>query len=475
MPHLSEEEMEGTGFRDQFPKPGFSLVLREAANGLFAQLSAGLRPPECLMNLAPVRVRVRCEVTADGRDVGKCYSSWKCITYSTPNPEFHEYCHLPPGKLGWTAESTPRIEVTLTLEISHIWLPTDNSVGDVRLDTLPSDVGCGLLDVSKSCWHRKCRPLDMHSDAVSTCTSLSPVIEFDVISWPPGQQRPPRASIHPHKPDLDILLSVGLGVREVPEDFRKQIVFDTTVGPEAHDQEWSIEIGDVNHYPADPADNNSRSNVSRRYSGKLSPISMLTIPPAVRERLGIPSESTHFCFAYGDSSGVGRDRSFGGRLDAMVLQGAFVYFQNKGLESELELHVTSIKTTIDRVHDDHTSAKTISLSEWKIVPDHVVQAMKSRFFHAIPHPTLLTQGFKTYSFVTPLEHIDGNLFPYTGFLYTFHDGSKAIIIKFSKNAKEDHSHRMSIHDNKLSALFSVGPFTAEAVVGTEVNLESKQH
>ena len=116
----------------------------------------------------------------------------------------------------------------------------------------------------------------------------------------------------------------------------------------------------------------------------------------------------------------------------------------------------------------------ISLSEWKIVPDHVVYAMKSRFFHAITHPTLLAQGFKAYSFVTPLENIDGNLFPYGGFLYTFHDGSKAIIIQISKNAKEDHNHRMSIHDNELSALFSVGPFAAEAVVGTEANLDSKQ-
>ena len=103
---------------------------------------------------------------------------------------------------------------------------------------------------------------------------VPPSVKIDVICSPPGQQRPACASEHKHKDTLQMMCSEGIGLADIPETLSKQIRIDL--------KKWSTTIGDVT------------------YSGQLSQATPVSLPPAMRERIGIPAKATHFCFVYGD-------------------------------------------------------------------------------------------------------------------------------------------------------------------------------
>ena len=71
VPYLDEEALAETGFG--FPSPGLSVVLKEAANGESAKLPDSDRPPECFIDVARPRARVKAVVTADGQTICTCY------------------------------------------------------------------------------------------------------------------------------------------------------------------------------------------------------------------------------------------------------------------------------------------------------------------------------------------------------------------------------------------------------------------
>ena len=218
-----------------------------------------------------------------------------------------------------------RIEITMTIMIGSVLGP-DIELGAVYLDTLPNktDTTCALLDLSSSSWFRMCRKLQPQPKD----NELVPVVEFDVISWPPEHSRPPRASAHPHKVDLDLLSSCGMRLLELPKESRELMKvcsggtesmsavkgLDTKDNGVVDKQEFVAAGGteddfrqiDMNSDGVVDADELiahewSIKTEKDQYSGCLSPMCTLTLGPAVLERLGVPGTSSHFCFAYRDN------------------------------------------------------------------------------------------------------------------------------------------------------------------------------
>ena len=234
---------------------------------------------------------MRADVTANGRHVLTSFSSWIFITQFAPNPEWHEYFHLTHSDIGWTVHGTPRVEVTLTLEIGRPGCPNAR-VGHT------TNAHC--LDLSTSSWERMCKAVQPEPGVTGTM----PLVELSVISWPPEQPRPTRSSAHRHKAFMKELSSTGFGVINVSEEHTEQIQVEV--------EEWSIRIEHTT------------------CSGVLSPMSRLTLPPAVLQRMGIPPNSTHMCFAYPDINGIDKITQLSGQCDEgieqMVQHGAFCYF-----------------------------------------------------------------------------------------------------------------------------------------------------
>ena len=441
-PYLTEEQMKDTGFSDQFPSPGITIVIRQAANGQLHK-----RWLECIMGLGPPRARLKAVVTADGEHVCTTSSSWQFIPESAPNPDWNEYVHISHTELNWTVHNTPRIEVAMFLEIGHMGRPLDE-LGSVKLDTMPCNTKIGLLDLSTSGWHRQCRILDGNFKT----SNVPPSLEFDLICWPPGQQRPERASAHPHNGTLETICQGGLGLMEVPEHISKQI----KVGM----HKWSTEIGDIT------------------YTGKLSLFAPVTLAPAVCTRMGIPTESTHFCFLYGDLNGLQGYKDPSDGLGKMILNGAFCYVAmndammacgNRTSCKDLLQDVTCFKAIIENSRAD------INFGSFAVLTDHVMQSLKTRhYFAPVTVPDLVDRGFATFSWVDKTEEIDGNVFQHGAFVYTFDDGSEPIVMQISdrskpgSNLRRGSSHEQTELDSVFND-FAPGPvFSVDCATSSEI-------
>ena len=145
----------------------------------------------------------------------QCYSSWAYLTEDNPDPEWLEYLNLSHFDLGWTADRIPSIEVTLTFEVARPGWP-NASLGKVHFTNKAEG---GLLDLSSSSWCRMCRYLEPRQNE----TDVSPVLDFDIITWAPEQLRPTQRGnhAHPHEGSLQLLLDGGLTLADadVPEEY----------------------------------------------------------------------------------------------------------------------------------------------------------------------------------------------------------------------------------------------------------------
>ena len=384
------------------------------------------------------------------------------ITEEAPNPEWHEHFHLSHSDLKWTTHGTPRVDVTLTLEIGRLGWPVA-TLGTVQLSTTPNKTETGLLDLSSSSRHRLCRKISSTCQEVDPENIVTPVIDFANISWPPGKSRPSRMLDHPHKQILEQRSSGGLSVTTVPPDQLKQITI-------TQDGKWSIDASGIFDIAEDTI-----------YSGLMSPICRVTLPPATRERLGIPPQTTHVCFSYPDSSGQECHGNSGCALGAMVLRGSFCYFEHKVAHHQSMLDQLLTASHIDELISSNTPASgveeeytitcikpitqddsaDISFGSWAVLPSHVAQSMierERRHFHPVTLPILVANGFATYSYVSKSEVIDGNVFQYGGFIYTFHDSSKPVILQVAKVANTRNrgarQGKMSVDEGELNMVFS---------------------
>jgi len=158
----------------------------------------------------------------------------------------------------------------------------------------------------------------------------------------------------------------------------------------------------------------------------------------------------------------------------MVLRGSFCYFEHKVArmkdhQSMLDQLLTgSVNTPASDEEEEYTitcikpitqaDRCDISFGSWTVLPDHVAQSMierERRHFHPVTLPILVANGFATYSWVSRSEHVDGNVFQYGGFIYTFHDGSKPVILQVAKVANtRKQGHVMSVDEGELDMVFS---------------------
>ena len=408
----------------------------------------------------------------------------RIISEEAPNPEWHEYFHLSHSDLKWTTHGTPRVDVTLTLEIRRLGWPAA-TLGTVQLSTTPNEAETGLLDLSHSSRHRLCRKLSSTCQEVDPENIATPVIELDVIIWSPGKSRPSRISDHPHKQILEQRSSGGLSVITVPPDQLRQITITQDVQclitQDAHvidpTRKWSI-------------DASARSDIAEDtiYSGLMSPMCRVTLPPATRERLGIPLQTTHVCFSYPDSQECHWHGNSGCALGAMVLRGSFCYFEHKvarmkDRQSMLDQLLTgSVNTPASDEEEEytitcikpitHADRCDISFGSWAVLPDPVAQMIERarRHFNPVTLPILVANGFATFSWVSKSEVIDGNVFQYGGFIYTFHDGSKPVILQVAKVANtRKQGHVMSVDEGELNMVFSDD--LPPAIIGVVVDEE----
>ena len=378
----------------------------------------------------------------------QCNSSWTYITETTPNPEWHEYLNLSYSDYGWTADNPPKIEVKLTVEIARLFGGSLRD-GPVVLTNDAVYQSDGLLDLSKNSWCRMCRPLEPDPS-----NKGGPVLELEVIAWPNAHQpKPSRAIDHLHTDQLRMLVSGGLALLHVKEEYRKRMKINC--------DKWSIEMED------------------NAFAGVLSPICGLTLPPPVLERLGVPVASTHYCFAYGNSKinlqpspKLKRTESgnYSREFDQMVSNGAFCYFhkcadfhggeQCRGecvmacamedsekcvMECDTEDLGFGVLTSVKAVSDNShkvAGCEDISFGSWEVVADRMMPALEKKYFHPVTIPQLLEINLAAFTYVHPSEEIDGDMFPYGGFVYRFHDGSKPVILKISKGAKVHSLHSL---------------------------------
>ena len=379
--------------------------------------------------------------------VKQCKSSWKYITETTPNPEWHEYFNLSYSDNGWTVDNPPTIEVKLTVEIALLWGSALDG-GTVILTNEAVYQSDGLLDLSKNSWCRMCRSLEpAPSLEPNPSNRAGAVLALEVIAWPNAEQpKPSRATDHLHTDQLHMLVSGGLALVHVEEEYRKRMKINC--------DKWSIKMED------------------NAFSGALSPMCGLTLPPPVLERLGVPLASTHFCFAYGNSE-TNSQRSpelrrtesgnYSREFDQMVSNGAFCYFHKcadfhggkqckKGCVMECGVQdcekcvmecvfedlglgvLASVKAVSDNSHKE-AGCEDVSFGSWEVVADRMMPALEKKYFHPVTIPQLLEFNLATFTFVHPSEEINGDVFPYGGFVYRFHDGSKPVILEISKGAK----------------------------------------
>ena len=175
--------------------------------------------------------------------VKQCNSSWTYLTESSPDPAWQEYLNLSYSDLRWTAHTTQTVEVTLFFEIARLGWPIAR-LGKVHFT---NSVDGGLLDLSTSSWCRMCRYLEPKPNE----SDVSPVLDFDVIMWPPEQTRPVRSStfetalasgaeVHPHQSTLEqLLLGGGLSLVDVADRYMK--LMEGNIVPL---DKWSIRVPD---------------------------------------------------------------------------------------------------------------------------------------------------------------------------------------------------------------------------------------
>ena len=338
------------------------------------------------------------------------------------------------------------IEVKLTVEVQSFWgtdcWGTSQRDGPVVLTNDAVYQSDGLLDLSKNSWCRMCRSLEPEPS-----NKVGPVLELEVIAWPNAHQpKPSRAVDHLHTDQLHMLVSGGLALIHVKEEYRKRMKIDR--------DKWAIETED------------------NTFAGALSPTCGLTLPPPVLERLKVPLPSTHYCFAYGNSKihsqpspKLRRTKSgnYTREFDQMVSNGAFCYFHKCadfhggeqcrekcvmecGMEDcekcviecvmeDLGLGVlVCVKAVSDNSHKV-AGREDVSFGSWEVVAERMMPALEKKYFHPVTIPQLLEFNLATFTFVHPSEEMDGDMFPYGGFVYRFHDGSKPVILKISKGAK----------------------------------------
>jgi len=206
------------------------------------------------------------------------------------------------------------------------------------------------------------------------------------------------------------------------------------------DQNGSVEVAELTALEW------SIKTESEQYSGCFSPMCKVTLPPAMLERLGIPGDSTHFCFAYSDNKVQTRNSEMEPGLEQMVRRGGFCYFQARDQGSSWQ--VTSIKAITD---SSTKGLQDISFAGWEVVPDHVVKLMETGNKRRFAPSTLLSaklqtmgeRGFAKVAWISPSEDIGGNVFQYGGFMYKFRDGSKPVVVHVSKVAKAQKNHMAS--------------------------------
>ena len=470
---MDEEDLQGTNFASQFPSPGLTIVLHEASTG---QDEGLLSQALAVSALGHSRARVKAVVKAAGQEVCTCHSEWKMITPENPSPDWQECLHLSLEDLGWTVQHIPQVEVSITVTICSVLGP-DIELGGVCLDTMPNkeDDTCALLDLSSSSWSRMCRRLQHQPED----KKMLPVVQFDVISWPPNYPSPSRASSHPHKAEFDLFSSCGMRLFELPTESKNLVQVTSTENGLVIQAHAAVDILDIIHdgmvdvqefvtsggtedgfRQINNADELaalefewSIKTESEQYAGCLSPMSKLSLPPAMLERLGIPGDSTHFCFAYSDSKVQTRNSEMEPGLEQMVRRGGFCYFQAR--DQGPSWQVTSIKAITD---SSTKGLQDISFAGWEVVPDHVVKLMETGNKRRFAPSTLVSaklqtmgeRGFAKVAWISPSEDIGGNVFQYGGFMYKFRDGSKPVILHLSKVAKaqmdETSGHSMATTD-----------------------------